>query len=1301
MQAGQSLAADLAALKQTLLGAKKPGALGPEELCRILHVLAEALTPRNAFHDSALVAIDSLSIWYGRAMPLARSVPAAVVTTSLRLFEIVCENLNVGSRALTNAYSKLLAKMLKFGKATEDPVGFTMECFSRAQRLSPERKTYYVVQESLLRECTLWSSCLQDLTSQVPEICILHLENEELANAASKLFATHAAARVDPHHIEYVQLWQAEVLRALKSTGSCLPLIKYLLPRLFQKCPEKYGPWVKDTIKTRTRSPREALNLIHLAHSFDPLLSILPRDSELRKSVETSLTSWENRVEYCEALQLFCDTCSSSSGLSFDAIESILNHKHLEKLFEWNDSADIRAVAFSAISKALSRLKTFVVRVSKSGSPQDDLDKMQIIVECIRHFYAYTQKAMVPASPYSLLVLSARFMDFFYRSGFAIEVNGEPLLDLNTPALAKRILCLLTNNHSDIRALCGEMYLRLPQSLRSQIRNNQKTATTLDYLGSVKGKQSDYGADFAAVLFLEAEADGVDPAPSIKLVFERLESDAFPTGAFTAFARVLEAANKDTHAQLPKAILRRLLERTFDVWESARPILDTTAQVHTDEAQHWKSVKESSVALRQLVLYNEQHDWCCFEPSHLEQIGTLLVDQLSHSSHRGVLAEVELTFTTVSAIAMASELRLPSAWLNTCLDLLETKSQLVTRRSAGIPSLVKSILLLAIPHPSILKTFLDLVFPRLFRVANSTAVLNDKTDLPQVHAFNSMRHIFRDSTLRVAVAPFVDEALEIALENLNHQLWPIKNGAMMLFTALDETLFGTHKKNGASPTRDARVFFETYPRCAPLLERILGSDDDKSANALIPALTILSRLEMKSLDPMQESLLSLVAQNGLSHKLWKVREVAAKLLCSMLYHIESFRKSSEEMLRVDAKSLNEHHGRLMCALEMQTKGINLGHFAVQSLNEYLCLSRTNWIIARAYLLIVMRGKVDNDAESVKELYYKLFSVVQGMLQNEAINYDGQARLFLQTAIEYLFIAGSDEAELAKQFLASGVYEAQKSALKAIHRLEADYAAELSKNGVHPPDLELEILRKGDFAPGTSLPDHPKDSAVIRALKQMNAFDRAKNVTPGVFERAIDLHRSSWPRDVREKANICYSRATPNSALSARLLILLYNAVRDDSWYEERNLWDFAGAGVDVLSAIRNKAKDIADDLFFERLVTSIDTDLTNFTRDLSAPDFEVERDQFLSSAVTMCRELLLEIKMANVSSSNIAEMVVLLKRVYSLVEAHLPMLNMWGYNFHVDSAIRKVLLLDCIQNEQIRADLEKIRQLLLSFDYAI
>ena len=59
---------------------------------------------------------------------------------------------------------------------------------------------------------------------------------------------------------------------------------------------------------------------------------------------------------------------------------------------------------------------------------------------------------------------------------------------------------------------------------------------------------------------------------------------------------------------------------------------------------------------------------------------------------------------------------------------------------------------------------------------------DDRRDLPQVHAVNVLKAVFREATLSTALTPYTERACLVAMEAFACDVWVLRNAATQLFS---------------------------------------------------------------------------------------------------------------------------------------------------------------------------------------------------------------------------------------------------------------------------------------------------------------------------------------------------------------------------------------------------------------------------------------------------------------------------------------------------------------------------------------
>lgn len=321
----------------------------------------------------------------------------------------------------------------------------------------------------------------------------------------------------------------------------------------------------------------------------------------------------------------------------------------------------------------------------------------------------------------------------------------------------------------------------------------------------------------------------------------------------------------------------------------------------------WRAIKESSELLSTLMLRAPYPD--ILTPTDISYGGEILITQLANVRHPGAFAAVFPCLLQVCKKCFSYSdpgiQDVPRRWLMENLALIVTKASAITRRSAGIPFLLVGILS-AENDPE--RPLLKETFARFVEIANllppdKRARETDesggtKLDLPQVHALNCIKLLFIDSHLGPIVLDLISSGLKVAVHSFSSPIWAIRNGGLMLFTALLNRLFGTSKsRNDYSFTANlytTRRFFEKYPEVRGVLLSQLQkgvdsmsspstnlSSNDPMVEMIYPTLSLVSRLGFSRGYVAMNEFKPLIEKCMKSH-IGKVREVAAKAYITLI-----------------------------------------------------------------------------------------------------------------------------------------------------------------------------------------------------------------------------------------------------------------------------------------------------------------------------------------------------------------------------------------------------------------------------------
>ncbi|KUI56306.1 tRNA (cytidine(32)-2'-O)-methyltransferase non-catalytic subunit TRM732 [Cytospora mali] len=287
-------------------------------------------------------------------------------------------------------------------------------------------------------------------------------------------------------------------------------------------------------------------------------------------------------------------------------------------------------------------------------------------------------------------------------------------------------------------------------------------------------------------------------------------------------------------------------------------------------------------------------------PEAFSRAGNLAFSQLSTLRHRGAFSSVSLNFTCCCQHAQdprvassENEDSLLGAWYKGALSCIHEQRS-TTRRSAGIPALITGLLASNADSPSFRE-----VMRTLQEIAQKPARVSetDGSNLPQVHAFNCLKEVFKSSLLSKKSELYLPECLQLATNSLKAEVWAIRNCALLLLRSLMDNLFGTNEtKSSMESGWDGQQAMEPGTLT-----------QSSAAESVFPALDIIRRAGPP--ESHRDELYTLIA-TYLGSRQWHVREIAARTLCSFFMN-EEWLSSIQGLLEESRGSANRMHGTLL------------------------------------------------------------------------------------------------------------------------------------------------------------------------------------------------------------------------------------------------------------------------------------------------------------------------------------------------------------------------------------------------------
>lgn len=417
-------------------------------------------------------------------------------------------------------------------------------------------------------------------------------------------------------------------------------------------------------------------------------------------------------------------------------------------------------------------------------------------------------------------------------------------------------------------------------------------------------------------------------------------------GDFAAIRYMWEVLAPDRYSEAQIELLAlpqtRIVDLCARVWDAVSHVLcDDSPEGNMPEelestegldskgllSYSFRAIHESSNLMRTIVgnLGRSRMAGALLPTSEVfRKVGNLAFTQLSTIRHRGAFSSVSLNFTCCCQHArnphvasLGTEPSLIDSWYKGALSCIYAQRS-TTRRSAGIPALITAILTSNADSPSFEQVIraLEGIAARPARVSET-----DGSSLPQVHAFNSLKEVFKSSLLSKKAERYLPECLELATSGLRAELWAIRNCALLLLRSLMDSLFGTNESKSAMESgwdgKTLRISYTKYPSLPPILLNLLQSGQlamkpgtltsSSAAESVFPALDIIRRAGPP--ESHRYELYKLITRY-LGSQQWHVREIAARTLCSFLLN-GTWLSSVKSLFEESRGSANRLHGTFL------------------------------------------------------------------------------------------------------------------------------------------------------------------------------------------------------------------------------------------------------------------------------------------------------------------------------------------------------------------------------------------------------
>ncbi|KAH7412798.1 putative death-receptor fusion protein-domain-containing protein [Cadophora sp. MPI-SDFR-AT-0126] len=385
----------------------------------------------------------------------------------------------------------------------------------------------------------------------------------------------------------------------------------------------------------------------------------------------------------------------------------------------------------------------------------------------------------------------------------------------------------------------------------------------------------------------------------------------------------------DYHREL-ETLQHRMASYCSRVWQAVKDILcndspegylpeelDELEDVDTKDvlSYSFRAVHESSNLMRSLVntiklKLQAPENKPILPTATFVQIANLSFEQLTTLRHRGAFSTVTLTFAVSCQACLHANMdptsrELLAAWLKAIFECIENQDS-TTRRSAGIPAAITSILSAKATTPSLNDVVRSLTIIAQRKVAPSA---RDDTKYPQVHALNSLKEIVKSAGLGNQVEEVIGELFALGGSSFQNEAYPIRNCGLLLIRSLFDLIFGTNTEKAVVERGwDGRSTMIEYSRYPALVELIIGLLKLGTDDALFPAMDVLRRAGPP---PAHRRDIESLVHRQLANRNWQVRRIAADCLCSFSTEEKDWIKVVIMFLESEAGSSNQRHGQLL------------------------------------------------------------------------------------------------------------------------------------------------------------------------------------------------------------------------------------------------------------------------------------------------------------------------------------------------------------------------------------------------------
>ncbi|XP_068631525.1 tRNA (32-2'-O)-methyltransferase regulator THADA [Battus philenor] len=409
----------------------------------------------------------------------------------------------------------------------------------------------------------------------------------------------------------------------------------------------------------------------------------------------------------------------------------------------------------------------------------------------------------------------------------------------------------------------------------------------------------------------------------------------------------------------------------------------------------WRSVKEVSLVLgsisSRMSIEGEEQEGGTLTQQQLVLMGEHFTKLLAETKHRGAFEQAYVGFTKLLArlwrCRSPSLHELPRNWLRELMVAIANDDGSsvfsATRRSAGLPFMIQALVTTELQVSEKPKCFQECMGVLLEQCARGPA-------RSRAHCCNVLRALVRCSALQQSVAPYVGDALLLALKGFDGSTWEERNSSTLLLSALVVRVFGVARGKDSErlPTRNrmtGRVFFLRYPRLYDFMLKKLNEvkeEEQLLKPSLYPILLLLARLYPSALEGTVSNLkLSCFVDAVVScarSPVLQTRQLAARALVPLISPA-AYVSHIEDMLQLLSNNRIERnfcHGILLQVIKLldnRPDDLVIDDEAVVRLKTLI--DQTSWIQEQSDVTLPCYPLIDEYLKMMNSIVWRFPSLV--------------------------------------------------------------------------------------------------------------------------------------------------------------------------------------------------------------------------------------------------------------------------------------------------------------------------------------